>query len=128
MQTAKEVMSKQVITVQSSISVAKAIGLMREKHIRDLIVEPNGGSDAYGILTEADIVYKVAAQGKNPDTVLVSEIMTKPCLEIDPDMRVQEVAQLFANHHIHRAPVIKGELLGIITVFDIVRETMWWQG
>lgn len=128
MQTAKAVMSKQIITVQPTNSVAQAIDLMRKKSIRDLIVEPNGSSDAYGIVTEADIVYKVAAQGKNPETILIGEIMTKPCLEIDPDMSVQEVAQLFANHHIHRAPVIKGELLGVVTVFDIIRGTMWWQG
>lgn len=128
MQTAKEVMTKDVVTVKPTMSVAEAIGMMQEKNLRDLILEPADANDTYGILTEADIVYKVAAQSKNPETVLINEISTKPCIEIDPEMTVQEVAQLFANHHIHRAPVVKGELLGIVTVFDIVRETMWWQG
>jgi CBS domain-containing protein len=128
MQTAKEIMTKDVVTVKATISVAEAIKVMQDKNLRDLILEPIDDQDAYGIVTEADIVYKVAALSKNPETVLVNEVGTKPCIEVDPDMTVQEVAQLFANHHIHRAPVVKGELLGIITVFDIVRETMWWQG
>lgn len=127
MQTAQEIMTKSVVTVPASITVALAMAMMREKKLRNLIVEPDSSDDSYGIITEADIVYKVAAQAKNPETVLVAEIMTKPCIEIDPDMLVQEVAALFANHGIHRAPVIKGKLLGIVTVFDIVRETLWWQ-
>ncbi len=128
MQTAKEIMTKDVVTVKATMSVAEAISTMQNNKLRDLILEPTDDSDAYGIVTETDIVYKVAALSKNPETVLVNEIGTKPCIEVDPEMTVQEVAQLFANHHIHRAPVVKGKLLGIITVFDIVRETMWWQG
>ncbi len=128
MQTASEIMTKNVVTTKDSASVAEALKLMRDQKIRDLVVEPGRKGDSYGILTEADVVYKVAAEGKNPKDVLVGEIMTKPCIEVDPDMTVQEVAQLFANNRIHRAPVIRENLLGFITVFDIVRETMWWQG
>jgi CBS domain-containing protein len=127
MQTAQEIMSKKVVTVPSSASVATAMALLKENKIRNLIVDRDDEADNYGIVTETDIVYKVAAQGKNPESVTVSEIMTKPCIEIDPEMPVQEIAAMFSNHNIHRAPVIKGELIGIVTMFDIVRETLWWQ-
>ena len=128
MQTAKEIMTTEVVTIHASTSVAEAIGLMRNKHVRDLVVEPLHKEDAYGIVTEADIAYKVAAYGKDPKTVSVGDIMTKPCIEIDPDLTVEEVAQLFSLNHLHRAPVIKEKLLGVISVTDILRETMWWQG
>ena len=128
MQTAKEIMTTEVVTIQASTSVAEAIGLMRNKHVPDLVVEPLHKEDAYGIVTEADIAYKVAAYGTDPKTVSVGDIMTKPCIEIDPDLTVEEVAQLFSLNHLHRAPVIKEKLLGVISVTDILRETMWWQG
>jgi CBS domain-containing protein len=128
MQTAKEIMTTEVVAIQASASAAEAIALMRNRHVRDLIVEPGHNEDAYGIVTETDIAYKVAAYGKNPQTVSISDIMTKPCIEVDPDLTVEEVAQLFAINHIHRAPVIKEKLLGIISVTDILRETMWWLG
>jgi CBS domain-containing protein len=128
MQTAKDIMTSKVKTIKATASVAEAMALMRENRIRDLVVVPKTQGDSYGILTETDIVYKVAAFAKDPNQVFVDELMTKPCLELDPDMTVQEVARFFANNHIHRAPVIKGELMGIVTVFDIIRETMWWQG
>lgn len=128
MQTAQEIMTAPVVTIKESVSVAEAMDLMREKRLRGLMVEPASPEDAYGIVTESDVVYKVAAQGKNPQHVTIGEIMTKPCIEVDPEMTVEEVCQIFAQHHLHRAPVIKDKLLGVITVTDITRETMWWQG
>jgi CBS domain-containing protein len=128
MQTAKEVMTTPVITISASASVAEAMQVMADKHLRGLMVEPSGAGDAYGIVTNADIVYKVAAYGKSPETMTVSEVMTKPCIEVDPDMTVQEVCQILAQNRLHRVPVVKDELLGVITVVDILRETMWWQG
>ena len=128
MQTAKEIMTTPVVTIPASATVADAMKMMTEKRLRGLMVEPAGPEDSYGIVTNSDIVYEVAAAGKNPEMMKIGEVMTKPCIEVDPDMTVQEVCQIFARNHLHRAPVIKGELLGVITVVDILRETMWWQG
>ena len=64
MQTAKEIMTTPVVTISASASVAEALEVMVEKHLRGLMVEPDNLDDAYGIVTEADIVYKVAALGK----------------------------------------------------------------
>ena len=127
MQTAKEIMTTEVVTIQASTSVAEAMGLMRNKHVRDLVVEPLHKEDAYGIVTEADIAYKVAAYGKDPKTVSVGDIMTKPCITVNPDMTVENVARLFATSHIHRAPVVKDELLGIVSISDILLKGKWWQ-
>jgi CBS domain-containing protein len=126
MQTAKDIMTTHVVTISASASVAEAMEVMKRKALRDLVVEPSHADDTYGIVTETDVAYKVAAYEKNPQDLTVGEIMTKPCLEVDPDMTVQEVAQLFSYHHLHRAPVIREKLLGVITVTDIMRETMWW--
>jgi CBS domain-containing protein len=128
MQTAKEVMTTPVVTISASSTVAEAMKLMADKHLRGVMVEPSGPGDAYGIVTNSDIVYKVAAFGKNPETVTIAEIMTKPCIEVDPDMTVQEVCQILAHNRLHRAPVVKDTLLGVVTVADILRGTMWWQG
>lgn len=127
MQTAKEIMSTSVVTIAASATVAEAMQVMKDKHLRGLMVEPASADDSYGIVTNTDVIYKVAASGKNPDAVKIGDIMTKPCVGVDPDMTVQEVCQIFANNHLHRAPVIKDRLLGVITVIDILRETMWWQ-
>ncbi len=117
---ASDIMTRDVVTVRGSDTVAKAIELMRQKNLRALIVDRRSDSDAYGMVTETDIVYKVLAYGKNPKSIRVYEIMTKPCLIVNPDLAVEYVARLFAKFGIRRAPVIKGELLGIISVTDLL--------
>jgi CBS domain-containing protein len=124
MLTAKEIMTTEVITVKESAWVAEAIGLMKRNNIHTLVVEPNGPDDAYGIISEADIAYKVIAPAKDPKAMTVGDIMTKPCIVVNPDLGVEYVARLFANTHIHKAPVIQEELLGIVSTTDIVRRAM----
>ena len=117
---AKDIMTQDVITIRGSATAAEAISIMKEKGLRALIVERRTVDDPYGIVTETDIIYKIAAFGKDPKTVRVFEIMNKPCITVSPDLGVEYVARLFANTRIRRAPVIEKELLGVISVSDLL--------
>ena len=123
MMRAEEIMIRDVVTISGSATVADAVKLMKERGLRSLIVERRTESDPYGIVTETDIVYKVAAYGNDPKQMRVFEIMTKPCIVVPPELGVEYVARLFANTKIRRAPVIKGDLLGIISISDILRKS-----
>lgn len=120
---ASEIMTKEVITIRGSATVAEAVRLMKENHIHALIVDRRSDEDAYGIVTDSDIVYKVTAYGKDPKQVRVYEVMTKPCISINPDLAVEYVARLFAQTRIHRAPVIQNTLLGVISLTDILTKS-----
>lgn len=123
MMKAEDVMNKEVITIKGSATVAEAVVLMKNNGIRALIVERCHEYDAYGIVSETDIVYKVTAYGKSPRQVRVFEIMSKPCIIVTPELGVEYVAKMFANIGIRRAPVVQGELLGIISVTDIMTKS-----
>jgi CBS domain-containing protein len=121
---AEEIMTKEVVTIRGSGTVAEAVKLMKDKGLRALIVEPRYPDDPYGIVSETDIVYKVAAYGHDPKKMRVYELMTKPCIVVNPELGAEYVARLFANTGIHRAPVIKGgKLLGIISISDILHKS-----
>jgi len=123
MMKAKEIMTKEVVTIRGSATVAEAVALMKDKKLRALVVERRSEDDPYGIVSETDIVYKVAAYGHDPKKMRVYEIMTKPCIVVNPELGVEYVARLFATTHIRRAPVIKDNLLGIISVSDILHKS-----
>jgi len=116
-------MTKDVVTIRGAATVADAVKLMKEKGLRSLVVKRRSADDAYGIVTETDIVYKVTAYGLDPKTVRVYEVMTKPCIVVNPDLEVEYVARLFANTKIRRAPVIKDTLLGVISITDILTKS-----
>ena len=122
----KDIMTTNVVTIAASALVSEAIGLMRSKKIHSLIIKPRASEKGYGILTDTDIAYKVIAIGEDPKALKVSDIMTKPCIVVPPDMTVENAARLFANNRLHRAPVIKDDLLGILSVTDILRKGKWW--
>jgi len=119
---AKDIMTTDVATIDSSATVADAMELMKSKGLRGIISIPPSKDDAYGIITETDIVYKVKATGKDASQVKVSEVATKPCIVVNPDLSVDNVAKLFANTKIRRAPVIQEKLLGIISITDLLRK------
>ncbi len=123
MMQAQEIMTKDIITISGSATIAEAVKLMKDKGLRALIVERRSDSDPYGIITETDIIYKVAAFGHDPKQMRVYEIMTKPCITVNPDLGVEYVARLFASTRIRRAPVVKGGLLGIISISDILNKS-----
>ncbi|NEP54812.1 MAG: CBS domain-containing protein [Moorea sp. SIO3C2] len=123
MMKAADIMTTNVITIGGSATVAEAVNLMKEKSLRCLIVERRHEQDAYGIVTETDIVSQVAAYGKDPKKVRVYEVMTKPCITVNPDLGVEYVARLFANTGIRCAPIIKDKLIGIISITDILTKS-----
>jgi CBS domain-containing protein len=120
MLTAADIMTTDVAIIRSSATIAEAVKLMRERGLRSLIVDRMHEQDAYGMIAETDVVYKVAAYGADPKQMRVYEIMTKPCIVVNPELGIEHVARLFADLRISRAPVIQGTLLGIVSVSDIL--------
>jgi CBS domain-containing protein len=121
MLTVADIMTQPVITIRGSATIATAIQRLIDHSIHSLIVDRNHAHDAYGILTHTDIVTKVIAYGIDPDQVRVYEVMTKPCIVINPDLGLEYLARLFANTGIHCAPVIQAELLGMVSSTDILK-------
>jgi CBS domain-containing protein len=121
MARAKDIMTKDVVTVDGSATVAEAVKLMKDKGVRALIVERRSEDDAYGIVTQRDIVYRVIAERRDPASVRVHEIMTKPLVVINPDLDVVYVARLLAQQKLSRAPVLFGQKLqGVVSVTDVI--------
>ena len=118
---ARDLMTNDVRTIHNQVTVAQAIALMQSEHVRSLIVICPEDADGYGIMTERDIIYQVIAPQRDPTNVRVNEIMRKPCISVHPDLEVHEVAQVFADTGIQRAPVIVNhELLGVISITDLL--------
>jgi CBS domain-containing protein len=125
MPKAKDIMTTDVVTISADATVAEAVALMKSRGLRSLIVDRRNEEDAYGIVTQRDVVYKVVAKGLDPNQVRVHEIMAKPLVVVNPNLDVKYVAQLLANLGLSRAPVIGDHrLLGVVSLSDIVNKAM----
>lgn len=115
-----EIMSQRPVTITGDSTVAEASGIMRDKEIGSLIVIEDGRP--VGIVTERDVVTKVAARDRRPGEVSVRDVMTSPVVAVHPEEEVLEAAKLMSSRKIRRLAVVKeGKLVGMLTENDIVR-------
>ena len=123
MMTVADIMTQDVVTIRNSASVAETAKLMLQREVQALIVEKSHELDAYGIITVGDIVGKVIAFGRDPKRMRVYEIMTKPCIVLNPDLGIEYAARLLTQANLHSAPVIQSELLGLLSITDILERS-----
>lgn len=110
--TAKELMTKDIITVAPDLTVRKLAMTLVKNQISGAPVAAKNGK-IVGIVSEADIVAK---KGKD-----VKAIMSKKVISVAEDTPVEEIAQLMTKHKIKRLPVMNGgKVVGIVSRADIV--------
>lgn len=119
---ARDVMNRNFALVSPIATVQEAVGTMLECNCQVAIVDRADEDDAYGILTFQEIVYRLMAKSLSPTRTRVAEIMVKPLIVINPNLRLPFVAQLFARVGIQNAIVIEEhKLAGVISSSDLVR-------
>jgi CBS domain-containing protein len=120
MTTARDIMSKKVITVESNLSAVDIARLMDKNKVSSVIVTKD--EKPYGIITERDMLSKVSAQNKKPSEIKTAEIMSSPLVFVSPLTPADEVAEKMILNKIRRIVVADTKQpLGIITVTDFVK-------
>ncbi len=115
----ENVMQKNVIAVDSSVTIKDAATMMTDAHVGCVVI--TDGTSPIGIVTERDIVQRVASKDL-PLSTKVSEIMSSPLITAKPDYTLWELAQIMKTKSIHKIPVEKdGNLVGMITATDFVK-------
>ena len=122
MKVAADIMTTEVVTIDSLATILQATKVMKQHGVKTLIVARASAKDAYGIITQTDISRAIAS-AKDPAATRVCEVMTKPCIVVNPNLSVEHIIKLFAKAKIRAAPVIKGKLLGIVSLSDIITKT-----
>ena len=119
---ARDVMNRDFALVSPLATVQETVEAMGRCNCSVAIVDRADDDDAYGILTHQEIVYRVMAKSLAPTRTRVADVMVKPLIVINPNLRLPFVAQLFARVGIQNAIVIdEHRLAGVISSSDLVR-------
>lgn len=119
----RELMTKNPKTVEPSATVVDAARVMKQQDVGPVPVVENGDRLA-GIVTDRDIVLRVVAEGRDPQSTTVGETMSRDLATVDPDQPLDEALRLMARHQVRRLPVCEedGRLVGIVAQADIATE------
>lgn len=75
-----------------------------------------------GMITDRDIVLQVVAEGKDPATTRVIDLVRGEAITIGADDSAEEALRTMAEHQVRRLPVLDGtELVGIVSQADVAR-------
>ena len=103
--------------VEGQATVRAAAALMREHNVGALPIMEGG--TLKGIVTVNDIAYRVVAQGLDPDSTTVHEVMTSDPDTVGPDTRAIEALRLMHDGSYRHLPVVEdGKVLGLLSRRD----------
>ena len=118
--TVRDIMTKSVIAVDSTVTVNEAAKLMEDSKVGSVIVMEN--NSPIGIVTDRDFAVKVAAHAYQISTP-VKRIMSSPLIAIGPDETVWMISDLMYTRKVRKLPVIENEqVIGIVTSTDLVNQ------
>lgn len=117
---AKDVMVKEVITIDEKTTVKEAADVMNKFEIGCLIAVRE--RKAVGIVTERDLLKRVVAEAKNASKTKVRDIMSSPLVVVEPNTDLEETIRLMFQMKIKKLPVVDGKrLVGLISLTDVAR-------
>ena len=116
----RDVMSSNPCAIDADKPVAHAAKMMKQEDVGLApVVE---GDRLVGTLTDRDIVLRVVAEGKDPQTVTAREVASTDLVTIDPQQDLEEALRLMASTQVRRLPVVEeGLLVGVLAQADIAR-------
>jgi len=113
--TVREVMNKDIKTVEPGDTIIKAAQIMKNENIGSVLIK----GYPMGIVTATDILHKHVATRSGK---YVKDIATTPVITISSNKSIEQAAKLMTERKIEKLPVIEGDkIIGIITATDILR-------
>ena len=123
------IMTKDVITLNTTDSLETAELLFKKNHIRHIPVV--SGKEIIGMLSYTDLLRISFADAVDEheeyvDTVVynmftIEQVMEKNLVSVKPRTSIKEVAQILAKKEFHALPVAENDkLVGIVTTTDLI--------
>ena len=114
----RDIMEKNVITIEQDKSALDAARLISEKDISFLVIVKDGIPT--GVVSERDFVRKVVVNDKQASKIALSEIMSFKFRWVEPSTTIEEAVQKMLNNNIRRLIILENnKLVGVITQTDL---------
>ena len=112
---------REVDLADQSETAWEAANRMRERAVGTLVVL-NAEQEPIGIVTDRDLVERVMASGHDPNTTLVSDVMTHIPNTVTEEESIESALALMRSGRFRRLPVVdrQGKLVGLLSLDDVL--------
>ncbi len=120
-QPIRNVMSKNVLKLPGTATLADAARTMRDSNVGAVIVEDQG--KLFGLVTDRDIVVRAIAQDRDPKNTKLSDACSKTLVSLAPDDDTDRAVEVMRERSVRRVPVVEnGKVVGILSLGDLAME------
>ena len=120
-QKVRDIMTGSPVTLSKDASIVDAARAMRDNDIGNVIV--TDGEHAEGIVTDRDIVVRGVAEGSDPGSVRLGQVISGELTAVAPDDPVERAIELMRDKAIRRLPVVQGgKPVGVVSLGDLAIE------
>lgn len=122
MRTIEQILTGQpVLLLSPETSALEASQAMAKRHGGAVLVD-RGPEELPGIFTERDLMTRVVALGKAPESVAIGTIQTVDVVTASCDESVAVVAKRMSDRHIRHLPVVQdGKVVCLLSFRDLLR-------
>jgi CBS domain-containing protein len=121
MEQVRDVMTQNPTSCNTSATVVDAAKVMASEDVGSVPVVKDGR--LAGVVTDRDIVVRVLAEGRDPNSTTVGEIASSDLETVSPDDDLNTALRKMASSKVRRLPVVDGdELVGIVAQADVARQ------
>jgi len=107
-------------TIAPQASVLEAAQRMKALGIGALLVTE--ATQLLGIFTERDVLVRVVAEGRDPRSTSVADVMTPEPKCVSPFITIENAMHVITDKRFRHLPVVEGDRLeGMITIGDLAR-------
>lgn len=101
-------------------SVQSAAETMAQHNIGSILVMENG-EDLVGIFSERDLLNRVTAEGRDPASTAIRDVMTEDVIVVSGETSRREALHIMQEQHIRHLPIADDEkLYGIVSLRDLL--------
>ncbi|KPP90665.1 CBS domain-containing protein [Erythrobacter sp. HL-111] len=112
--------AEDIISCDAATPVSQAVRMLAEQRIGALPVLRHGR--VAGIVSERDVIYRIAEKGRDCMDLPVSEIMTSPAVTVEPSTCVDEALSMMTRRRFRHFPVVEnGRMIAFISIGDLVK-------
>jgi IMP dehydrogenase len=116
---ARDIVEVDFLTLPPDVTVQQAAKAMKDARHGYAVIGPR--EKPQGIVTEWDILSRVVAEGRDPATVTLGEIMSRDLMFVEGGAGISAVSQIMSRKGIRRLLVEeKGEVIGVITAKEMM--------
>jgi CBS domain-containing protein len=109
-----------IVSVGPSATVLEAARLMNDRSVGGLLVVDDAGA-LLGIFTERDILRRVVAAGRPPETTRIADVFTPDVVTTTPDTTIDECGAIMSSRRVRHLPVVDTNgLHGVVTIGDLL--------